>query len=186
MNVQNVSFTGFKNVLCCKADSPEGQKGVMMALQLDNRYVRDLDKWKDIQKNLFPNQEPKDTFFVFHVDIGDYSFFNLNDRLLASSKDDFYIEPKDEASMMKFFALLKSVNSRILKGEKPDTDSGMVGSVVTNMVNIFKKQNSNPLVCSQIIEQLISGNRFPNQQQVASSMNESIEKFVDGYFNTIV
>ena len=52
MKVNNVSFTGYKNVLCVN-DKFGDSNSVVMSMQLDNNGVKDLDKWVAIQKQMF-------------------------------------------------------------------------------------------------------------------------------------
>ena len=185
MKVSNVSFTGYKNVLCA-TEKLNGSNSVMMSMQLDNNGVKDLDKWVAIQKEMFPNTTPKDTLLVTHLQINDFCFMAVNDRVLAIDKNNHFIKRQEESSMLKFYSLLKSINSRILNGDKPLTDPAGTNHVVSSMVDNFQKTGIDPLTASFFVGRSVQGNYFENQQKSAAAMNECIEELVDGYFNSIV
>lgn len=185
MKVNNVSFTGYKNVLCA-LDKVGDSNSLLMSMQLDNNGVKDLDKWVAIQKEMFPNTTPKDTLLVTHLQIKDFCLFAVNDRVLAIDKNNHFIEPHEESPMLKLYSLLKSVNSRILSGGKPQSDPDGVKHVVNNMLGCFQKLNVTPAAASIYVGRSVQGNNFGNQQESAATMNQCIEELVDGYFNSII
>ncbi len=185
MKVINVSFTGYKNVLCAN-DMMGDSNSVVMSMQLDNNGVKDLDKWIAIQKQMFPDDEPKDTLMITNIQVSDYSLMAVNQKLLALDKNHHFISPEEESPMLKFYSLLKSINSRILNGDKPQSDPEGTKRVVNNMVDCFRNLNVNPGIASYIVGRSVQGNYFENQQKSAATVNECIEDLVDGYFDSII
>ena len=185
MKVNNVSFTGYRNVLCVN-DKFGDSNSVVMSMQLDNNGVKDLDKWVAIQKQMFPDDEPQDTLTITNIQLKDVSLMAVNHKLLALDKNHHLITQDEESSMLKFYSLLKSINSRILNGGKPQTDPAGTKHVVNNMVDCFKRIDVNPGVAALIVGRSVQGNFFENQQECAATVNECIEELVDGYFNSIV
>lgn len=182
MNVGKVSFTGYKNVMSMRMEH-EKDNITMMAMQLDNVGERDLDNWIKIQKQLYPNRTPKDTFTMMHSADANGTFtMTVNGRTFATGKNRHFITPKEEAPMLDMYGMMMRINERIMNGEKWQVDSGLSNRVVPNCINMFNKLELNPRVSMALIDSGVAGAR--RAPEIAAKMNDSINDLVDGYFDS--
>ena len=183
MQVQNVSFKGYQNVVATNTRFINADVS-MFSVKLNNKnYVNDLDKWKALQKKLFPNTEPKDIFTYMHIKDHDGEGFNLflNDRLLAPTKGVFLISKEEEKPMILTFDLLRSIAERILNGEKSEWNfDEVVNEMAPYNAEIIRKIIPEPSVVGQFLASAV----FPKEDKnkvVAQVFNESIEDYMDYY-----
>ena len=182
MQVQNISFKGYQNVIATNTRFINADAS-MISVKLNNKnYVNDLDKWKAIQKKLFPNQEPKDIFTFMQVKDHDSEDFqlHLNDKVLALEKDVFLISEEEEKPMIKAFMLLKSITERILNGEKSEWYSDEVKKeMIPHCAGVLKK-----VVEKEPAAEMLAHAVFPNVEKnkaAAEILYTSIDDYMDGY-----
>ena len=183
MQVQNVSFKGYKNVIS-SATKFKNADVAFISMQLNNKGVSsDLDKWQAIQRELFSDKSPKDVLTVMHVNEDDGENFKLllNERTLALSKDEFLISQKEEKPMMKFFILLRSLTERIMNEEKKEWHfAEITDKIIPHNVEVLKESFEGPAVGAAILTQAM----LPVDEKdkaVASIFYNSIDNYMDGY-----
>ena len=182
MQVQNISFKGYQNVIATNTRFINADAS-MISVKLNNKnYVNDLDKWIAIQKKLFPNTEPKDIFTFMHIKDHDGEGFQLflNDKILAPAKDVFLISEEEEKPMIKAFMLLKSITERILNGEKSEWYRDEVKKeMIPHCAEILKK-----IVERKSAAEMLDHAVFPNVEKnkaAAEILYTSIDDYMDGY-----
>ena len=183
MQVQNISFKGYKNVIS-SATKLKKTDVVFISMQLNNKGISsDLDKWQAIQRQLFPDKSPKDVLTIIHVNEDDGENFKLllNERALALSKDEFLISQKEEKPMLKFFILLRSLTERIMSEEKKEWHfAEIVDKIMPHNVEVFKESFERPAAAADILAEAM----FPAEEKdkaVASIFYNSIDNYMDGY-----
>ena len=183
MQVQNVSFKGYKNVIASNVRFLNADAS-LISMQLTNKgYCNDLDKWKAIQSKLFSNREPKDIFTFLQIKERDGDGFKLylNDRELAPAKDYFLVSREEEKPMIKSFILLKSIAERIMGGEKsewhfPEITNEMIPHNVAVLRRVLEEPNSGATVLADAVLPVKDKN-----ENVASIFYNSIDDYMDGY-----
>jgi hypothetical protein len=183
MQVQNVSFKGYQNVIATKAKFINADVSFISA-KLNNRgYFNDLDIWKSLQKNLFSDKKTTDIFTFMHIKNHDdkESCLFLNERVLAPAKDIFLISKEEEKPMIKTFILLKSIAERIMGGEKGEVDFSVgVKEMLPHNVEILKKVIAEPSAAAELLADAV----FPlegKNEAVAAHFYNAIDDYMDGY-----
>lgn len=182
MQVQNVSFKGYQNVIATNARFINADMS-MISVKLNNKnYVNDLDKWEAIQKKLFPNQKPKDIFTFMHIKDHNSDNFQLylNDKVLALAKNFFCVSREEENPMIKAFMLLKSITERILNGEKSEWYREEIRKeMIPHCAEILKK-----IVEREVAAEMLAHAVYPNVEKnkaTAKVLYTSMEDYLDGY-----
>ena len=183
MQVQNVSFKGYKNVIS-SATKFKNADVAFISMQLNNKgFSSDLDKWQSIQRKLFSDKSPKDVLTIIHVNEDDGENFKLllNERTLALSKDEFLISQEEEKPMMKFFILLRSLTERIMNEEKKEWHfAEITDKIIPHNVEVLKESFEGPAVGAAILTEAM----LPVDEKdkaVASIFYNSIDNYMDGY-----
>ena len=183
MQVQNVSFKGYKNVIA-SATKFKNADVAFISMQLNNKGVSsDLEKWQAIQRRFFPQKSPNDVLTVMHINEEEGGNFRLllNERPLALNKDEFLISQEEEKPMMKFFILLRSITERIMNEEKKEWHFAEIADkIIPHNVDVLRDSFVEPAVGAAILTEAT----FPVEEKdkaVASIFYNSIDDYMDGY-----
>lgn len=183
MQVQNVSFKGYQNVVATNTRFINADVSLFSAKLNNKDYVNDLDKWKALQKKLFPNTEPKDILTFMHIKERDGEGFQLflNDRILAPVKDVFLVSNEEEKPMMQSFILLRSITERIMSGKKSEWNFvEIVNEMLPHNINILKKAVAEPTAAADIMADAVLPSK-EKTEAVASIFYNSTEDYMDNY-----
>ena len=86
MKIQNIytnqNFKGYENVISYNTTDSHSNNFSYMAMKLNDEGEKDLTKWHEIQKALFPTKTPND-YFIFHsLAFGRDTEFSITDKTL--------------------------------------------------------------------------------------------------------
>ena len=146
MKVQNIqvnqNFKGYKNIVSTSMDGSPIYSYGFMAMKLNNEDgYRDLDVWKQIQKDLNPKAEPSD-YIVFQntgFPLDEVDLFTVNEFLLDINNKN----PKNplinnkERLILKANTLVASLTKRIMNSNYSPEDSELSNTIV-QAYNVLK------------------------------------------------
>lgn len=180
MKIQNIytnqNFKGYENVISYNTTDSHSNNFSYMAMKLNDEGEKDLTKWHEIQKALFPTKTPND-YFIFHsLAFGRDTEFSITDKTL-----DIYNtqSPQEEKVFLKTFDLMASLTKRIIYSNWTPEN----GKLYLTLVEL-QKSLSKIFDYKEVVDMLCSCGAMKDikHHKTAEIINSNISKKMAQYF----
>ena len=195
-NQNSLNFNGYKNIVSRELSQyvPNERTFAYMTMQLDNAGVRDLQKWQEIQRDVFNVENPTDMItFTFLSVPGFKDFFWVGDKLLRIKQrnaDDLFTDGNKK--IFRVYTFIAKLTERIMNDNdwlRIDKNRYVVAANAANALErIFTDRNNLHTIGYMTPKQLAANivadsfirEDFP--QQNAGIFNHKISEIMDPYF----
>ncbi len=190
-NYSNKNFKGYKNIIADNMKTSDGGRLALIAMELDNQGVDDLNRWKEVQQDF---NIPRDNMLsIMYSEMPAYrSNFILNDKRLflgeelaamrdwseGSRFEKDYL--RDEKSTLKAYTFLAELTRRIMNEGMLNRDFGLKKVLQKCHATLTQIADGNAVMAFNIINHCALRNSPP--QKTAFYINKKISQTMMQFF----
>lgn len=179
-NNNSTNFNGYKNILTNRIMTGKNENFSFLSMQLNNIGHKDLDIWKNAQKNLLNINNPSDTFTIELVKGFGHNTLASGDKCLTPKI--LNKSPETEKLMLKTYTWMANLTKRIMNDNHliEDTKNKQLEKVIKDTTdNLYPIFGRNYYLAIDFVSSAFQ--KIYHPQEVALDINKSIDEIMHNY-----